>query len=663
MIRFLFIFLFFSALNLASQGQSSADVKIDSTAFYNLSLEELMNVNVTVASSLPMTNRESPGIITILTQEEIRKTGANDLIDVLKFVPGFNFCVDVEGVVGIGVRGNWANEGKVLMLWDGIEMNEDLYSTLQFEEHYPIDYIKRIEIIRGPGSAKYGGNAEYAVINIITINNSEFNGINAAVHNSQMSKTFGSRGVSVAAGKSIGATHLILSASLSQGNRSQEIYTDLYGGNYDMTEQSGLKNLHYRLDFTVKGFSLTGLYNAHTVEQRDGYDEIYLRAYKIKFNGGYLNAKYDFKPGKNLTLTPGVRFKLQQPWSYTNEVTDDNFKPYNTQINKLEYYINTNYNPDEKIAIEGGASYFHQLAHQKIDTIFFSNGKNKFNIDNYSLFLQSILKFSPFNVILGCRYDYNPFYGPSLVPRIGLTKVWEKFHLKTLYSTAFRTPSVENINASPDILPEKTVVAELEGGVRLAARSYLTANFFEIKTSNPIIYTYDENDEDVYINESATGTQGFEIEYKWKSRGLYAAINYSFYRKTKESEVSIYQVPGHDNQNIALPTNNINLNANVQITKHININPSLSYISTRYSVIENDDETKETNSHHPAVFANMSLNFDHIIGEGFCVQASCMNLTDEKSLFIQPYNGNHQSLPGQGREYQIKVSYSLSFKK
>lgn len=184
-----------------------------------LSLEELMDVNVSVASQTPMTNREAPGIITVITQDEIKKSGANDLLEILKKVPGFDFGVDIQGVVGIGVRGNWANEGKVLLLWDGLEMNEDLYSTLQFGGHYSTEMINRIEIIRGPGSAMYGGNAEYAVINIITNNNAELNGVLASVSNSLMSKTFGSRGVSCAAGKSLGETHINLSTSLNQFHR------------------------------------------------------------------------------------------------------------------------------------------------------------------------------------------------------------------------------------------------------------------------------------------------------------------------------------------------------------------------------------------------------------------------------------------------------------
>lgn len=152
----------------------------DSTKYDDLSLADLMNVKISVASIKELTPRESPGVVYYINSEDICESGARDLIDVLRMVPGFDFGVDVEGVVGLGVRGNWAHEGKVLMLIDGQEMNEGLYSTLQFGNHYPIESIKRIEIIRGPGSAIYGGNAEYAVINIITNDAKHLNGVRIA---------------------------------------------------------------------------------------------------------------------------------------------------------------------------------------------------------------------------------------------------------------------------------------------------------------------------------------------------------------------------------------------------------------------------------------------------------------------------------------------------
>lgn len=645
-----------------SQAQEATDAASVATPFYMLSLEELMDVNVTVASQTPMTNREAPGIVTVITQDEIKKSGANDLMEILKSVPGFDFGVDIQGVVGIGVRGNWANEGKVLLLWDGLEMNEDLYSTLQFGGHYSTDMINRIEIIRGPGSAMYGGNAEYAVINIITNNNADLKGVSASVSNSLMSKTFGSRGVSIAAGKSFGVAHINLSTSFNQLNRSQENYTDASGNSYNMKDQSGIFNGQYRMDFFVKGFSLTALYDNYVLEQRDGYDEIYLHSYNSEFNSGHISAKYEFKGVKNFTITPGFRGKIQQPWSYTKKITDDDYSNFNTQVNKKEFYITTGYKPNDKVNLIAGLEYYHQQGFQKLDTVFFSNGSNKFSIDNYAAYIQSILKLSPLNVILGCRYNYNPIYGPSFVPRISLTKVKEKLHFKMLYSKAFRTPSIENINASPDILPEETNVQEFEAGFMLAKRSYLTINLYNIRTKNSIMYYYDENDLDQYKNAETTGTYGVEVEYKWKSPGWYAAINYSYYSIRSQNDIVNYMVPGHTNNHLAFPSHKININSNVQVSNKITINPSLSYNSTKYSVLKIDEVATLSTSLKPSCYANLSINLDDVFSKGFCIQVACLNMFNDPVFYIQPYDGNHLPLPGSGREFKLKFTYSFSFK-
>ena len=90
----------------------------------DMSLEDLLNVKIGVGSMDKHTIRQSPGIVSLVTGEEIRSAGARDLIDVLQLIPGITFATDTEGVVSIAVRGNWAHEGKVLLLIDGEELNE-----------------------------------------------------------------------------------------------------------------------------------------------------------------------------------------------------------------------------------------------------------------------------------------------------------------------------------------------------------------------------------------------------------------------------------------------------------------------------------------------------------------------------------------------------------
>ena len=84
-----------------------------------VSMDELLKMQTSVASQTSFTPRETPGIISIVTEEEIRTSGARDMIDVLKLVPNFDFEYDVDGVIGLGFRGSWVHEGKALILLDG----------------------------------------------------------------------------------------------------------------------------------------------------------------------------------------------------------------------------------------------------------------------------------------------------------------------------------------------------------------------------------------------------------------------------------------------------------------------------------------------------------------------------------------------------------------
>lgn len=146
---------------------------------YALSLEELMNVPVAISSRKALSQRDTPSIVTVITGEEIRNSGARDLIDVLRHVPGMDFRMSVSNGVSLGMRGHIGADGRIMMLVDGIEVNEHRYGSAIFGQGFPVEQIARIEIIRGSASALYGGSAELGVINIITRSAEELNGFHA----------------------------------------------------------------------------------------------------------------------------------------------------------------------------------------------------------------------------------------------------------------------------------------------------------------------------------------------------------------------------------------------------------------------------------------------------------------------------------------------------
>ena len=148
--------------------------------FGALNLAQLAEVDIDIASIRSRPVREQPGIFSVIEASEIRETGARDLADILQLVPGFGLGEDVNGVLGPSFRGLWAYEGKLQLIVDGMEMNETLYGTTQLGHHIPADAIEQVEIIRGPGSAKYGGTAELAVVRVTTKGAAQ-NGIGAVV--------------------------------------------------------------------------------------------------------------------------------------------------------------------------------------------------------------------------------------------------------------------------------------------------------------------------------------------------------------------------------------------------------------------------------------------------------------------------------------------------
>ncbi|MFC2140308.1 TonB-dependent receptor plug domain-containing protein [Candidatus Auribacterota bacterium] len=162
--------LFFSSIAWSAE---VAPVASESEIYdlMSLSLEDLMNVKITVASkSKAQTIRNAPSVISVVTEQDIRKTGAKTLEEVLRQVVGFDVNpIPVEQNPSVGIRGisNSTNE-IVRLLINHHPIGNNFTAGFGYWEGFPVNLIKRIEIIRGPGSALYGDAAMVGVINIIT---------------------------------------------------------------------------------------------------------------------------------------------------------------------------------------------------------------------------------------------------------------------------------------------------------------------------------------------------------------------------------------------------------------------------------------------------------------------------------------------------------------
>lgn len=634
-------------------------------------LEKDINSRTGVASVKAISARKSPGIVSIITQEEIEKSGARDLIDILRLVPGIDFGVDVQGVVSIGMRGNWAHEGKVLLLLDGQEMNETLYSTIQLGNHFDVSQIKRIEIIRGPGSAIYGGFAEYLVISIITKSGEDLNGISATASYGQMQHAMGYEDVSLSVGKHFKDFDFSLAGFFGKGNRSDRDYTDFYHYTYNMAGNSDIDPANINLGLSYKGLSIRGIYDNYQMTTRDNFGQGMMQAYPCNFLSEFAEIKYDAKLSDKITLTPLFSFKQQKPWNFVGNVApysvDSTYTQYDKTAQRYRGSLTMVYDVTRNINVVAGGEMYYDYAKLGIDTTLFINQQKTISYTNRALFVQGLLRSRVVNFILGARYDNNTGYPESFVPRIGLTKKIEVFSFKLLYSSAFRSPGIEDIDFSAEgkLKPEMTNVLELETGCEISSNVYVTLNLFDITTKNPIVYTVDTTyKSEVYENLQEQGTRGAELDFKVKDTWGYIDFNYSFYTAAGKTVVPNFKVPVDTAMTLGFASSKFNLYGCYNITHNISVAPTITFIGKRYGYVPADTVGgTKLQEFSPTVLANLFICWNNFLVKGLNIGVGCYNIFNSDYAFIQPYASIHAPLPAQSREFAFRLRYNFNFKK
>lgn len=138
---------------------------------FELSFEELLDVNIELATKTDETRASVPSSITVFNKQHIRLLGIKNAYDLMNFVPGFqNTRGDWVGAVPKEhTRGVYLDSGNVLVMINGQRINESSFGKASvYTPFIPVEVIERVEFIRGPGSALYGSNAFLGVMNIVT---------------------------------------------------------------------------------------------------------------------------------------------------------------------------------------------------------------------------------------------------------------------------------------------------------------------------------------------------------------------------------------------------------------------------------------------------------------------------------------------------------------
>jgi outer membrane receptor protein involved in Fe transport len=249
------------------------------------------------------------------------------------------------------------------------------------------------------------------------------------------------------------------------------------------------------------------------------------------------------------------------------------------------------------------------------------------------------------------------------VPRLALTRLFDKIHLKALASRAFRAPAVMNISLNPDIDPETATVLELEAGWQASDKTFITANVFDIVISDPISYTYDEVTEtEQYTNFDRTARRGMELELRHVAAWGRLTARASSTRPYGD-DVPFFQA-GEDGWMLGLPRETASLQATLRLRDNLNLTPSLSWMGERKALTRLDnDGNAVVESLDAATLLALGVEWTEPLGvTGLELGLAVHDLLDTAPAFAQAYDSWHAPLPGPGREFALTLRYGGSWR-
>lgn len=641
------------SVNGFSQEKETETIDINS-----LSLEDILNMEITVATKKELTVRESPAIISVITEKDILNMGARDLLDVLNSVPGFYFTYDVYGVVALQTRGLFAHEGKVLLLWNGIEINELNYGTMPYSQRFDISQITRIEIIRGPGSSVFGGFAELGVINIITKTSDDTEGLRLSASGGMSGSLFSRKNISAYYGKKIN-DQIGFNASLFLQNAMQGTgsVTDSFEKKESYDDNADIQSVLFNSDLKIGELKITELFEKYSIRSKLMYLEIPPSPQDVHFIQNSIKGQYNYSFNESFSLTPQLSYLIHEPW----RVNDDTIYQNRVQSYRFTGELGADYNINKDINLTFGAGFFNEGSENKlsVNSPFFGNyDKVKYNAAfGYT---QLLIKSDWLTATIGGRIQNHNQYGTAFAPRIGLTKVFGKAHAKLLFNKSFRTPSLLNVKYNEFVKPENTTVAECEIGYQISDKIYMNVNLFDINIDMPIVYYVDESGNETVGNYKKTGSRGLETDFRLQDTWGNLIVNYSYYTLAGKNEVPAYAVPGKTNYSLGSPQHKISVQSNIKLSEQFYINPSVQYFSERYGIkILPAGEFGTAENYEGKTIINLVLQGQKIMGSSLNISAGVYDMLNDKMDIIQAYNAGSPALPVIGREFVMKLYYTL----
>ncbi|MBV2194001.1 MAG: TonB-dependent receptor [Azonexus sp.] len=531
------------AAALLAAGLLAAALPASAIDAIDMNLEDLMQVSIVSAPKFAENPDRIPSVVSIITAADIRLYGWRTLGAALRSLQGFNVTDDhtyaYGGVRGISQPGDYRPRQQILI--DGQAMNENIYASAPADSAFPLDIglIERIEVIRGPSAAIYGGNAMFGVINVVTRSGPSVGGEAALKLGSGAD-----RRLRLSWGGQLGGKDVLVSAT-GFGMHGRTLSVD------DVNGDGSRRDLHRvggedggQLFAKVRGsdwnFSLI-----HSKRQRvvptasydtiaDDHGHAETDTYTL------LNLGKEWKLNAANTLHQRLylgdyRYDGVFPYDYSAEAVADP-RLMNVDLAKGSWWgienrlVNTQWT-GQRITL--GVEYkSNWRQNQRNDDrgygcVSASGVSSDPCLDDprssrqFTVMAQDEIQVGDATLLtVGASYDHVSQFGSFWSPRLGLTHDAGNIGLfKVLYGTAFRVPSVYEryyntgsyVYGNPALAPEKMRSLEVAWEKRFTALSRLTASVYHFHIARMV--TTDANGTAIN-DDSRVQATGLELEYE-----------------------------------------------------------------------------------------------------------------------------------------------------
>ncbi len=510
---------------------------------------------VVTATKTERIAKDVSAAVSVITKEEIEKSNAKNIGEILSQVPGFyiyhSYGTPVEGKMSLRGFDPYGSE-RVLIMVDGVPLNSGSDNYVQFTKFPSLGDVERIEIVKGPASALHGGCAMGGVINIIT----KKGPINPTYTVQTEFGNYGERNYRTEAAGTIEK----LNYRISSGYRGGDGYRD----NTEYTRRTVAGKLGFNLDETQELVLDFDYQNSHTA-----------------YAGSLTEAQYKANPKQAASPSGGYLDSSRIALHYKKDVDEHNHLEgllFTTSYG-YEYPGSSTYMAD--IDAVGGEIRYN-LTHPlwDMESSFLTGLSLRFDDVNYMhysgltlkkhehseilfwglFFQEEITPIEPLTFTLGCRYDKAEYdcyrhihstHGDGTTasesfdkfsPKFGvLYRLTEEVNLFTNVSKAFNPPSSYRIStssyANPDLGPEEALNYELGIKGLFFERLSLGLSGYWMDVDDEI--TYEEiGGVKQYVNTGEARHKGIELETSlWIAKGLSAFFNSNFQEVTYEKYI------------------------------------------------------------------------------------------------------------------------------